>query len=335
MKKKTLISIIIPVYNGEKYLKRCLDSILSQTYENWELLLIDDGSTDLSSSICDDYTSDARISVIHRQNGGQATARNEGIVQSKGEYVSFVDCDDWLEPDMYESMIRICQLHKVEIVACGYIEEYKTRRKEVQNDGSISFYGAEEAVRMVLEKQIVGYPWSMLFHRSVLKEPMADLTPFEDYATIFKWVSHVNRIAVWHKAFYHYRQLDGSSLHSFNIRKERNFMLAVRERYHYIQDKELLPGYDAENRRLYLCDCIKLAKDLARSPYNIHDVLALISELRDELLTLQPIFRNEVGTKYYIRLRILLANVNLFVRILRVSSFFSIKRWVANTGLFN
>jgi glycosyltransferase involved in cell wall biosynthesis len=82
MIEKPLISIIIPVYNGEKYLRQCLNSVLSQTYENWELLLIDDGSTDPSSYICDEYASDSRIIVIHRQNGGQATARNEGIAQS-------------------------------------------------------------------------------------------------------------------------------------------------------------------------------------------------------------------------------------------------------------
>ena len=93
--EQSLISIIIPVYNGEKYLRPCIDSILHQTYQHWELLLIDDGSPDSSGAICDEYTNDPRISVVHKENGGQASARNQGVAMAKGEYISFVDCDDW------------------------------------------------------------------------------------------------------------------------------------------------------------------------------------------------------------------------------------------------
>lgn len=131
-----LISIIIPVYNGEKYLRPCLDSMLQQTYTNWELILVDDGSTDNSPSICDEYAKLSRISVIHRKNGGQAIARNEGLSIAKGEFVSFVDCDDWFEKDMYESMIKTVLSYEAQIVVCGYYEEYQTRKKEVRNDGS-------------------------------------------------------------------------------------------------------------------------------------------------------------------------------------------------------
>ena len=102
MESFPLISIIIPVFNGENYLRQCIDSVISQTYKEWELILIDDGSTDQSPDICNAYaTEDKRIKVIHQRNSGQATARNNGLALAKGEYISFIDCDDWLEPKMY------------------------------------------------------------------------------------------------------------------------------------------------------------------------------------------------------------------------------------------
>jgi len=100
-----IVSIIIPVYNGGAYIRPCIDSILHQTCEDWELLLIDDGSTDDSGKICDEYTTDPRIRVIHKSNAGPAAARNDGIKQARGQFISFVDCDDWIEPDMYQTML--------------------------------------------------------------------------------------------------------------------------------------------------------------------------------------------------------------------------------------
>ena len=116
---KTLISVIIPVYNVEEYIRTCLDSISSQTYSNLEIILVDDGSTDKSPGICDEYQErDSRFRVIHKKNGGQSSARNEALDIAKGEYVSFVDSDDWLESDMYEVLINVINETGANIVAC-------------------------------------------------------------------------------------------------------------------------------------------------------------------------------------------------------------------------
>lgn len=320
---RPLISIIIPVYNGEKYLRSCLDSILQQTFQNWEMIIINDGSTDNSPAICDEYSKDSRITVIHRKNGGQAIARNEGLSIAKGEFVSFVDCDDWFEQNMYESMLSTIQSHKAEILICGYIEEYQTRKKEIRNDGLLKCYEADEAMKMVLKGSLGSYLWSMLFRREVIKELMPDLTPYEDHATVFKWVAHANKVVVWNRAFYHYRQLSNSSLHAFNLEKQRHFLLAVKERYNYIKDNQLLPGWENENRKLYLSNCIKLAKDLARAPSYDSHTRDLIEVVRDELRGLMPIKKHELSLKNYVRLHILFANINIFARILRFSSIFS------------
>ena len=321
--EQPLISIIIPVYNGEKYLRPCIDSILHQTYQHWELLLIDDGSPDSSGAICDEYASDPRISVVHKENGGQASARNQGVAMAKGEYISFVDCDDWLETDMYERMVQTMHSQQAEIIICGYIEEYKSRQKKVHADGEMKVYEASEALKLVLRGKIGSYLWSMLFRREVVQELMPDLNPYEDHATIFKWISHARRVVVLHQAFYHYRQLGSSSLHSYNPKKGNHFFQAIKERYHYIAEKNLLPGWEVENRILYLRGCIKLTKDLARMPDYDIQLKAIIEEVREELRNFLPVRRSEIGTKYYIRLKLLMMDVDVFVRILRISSAFS------------
>lgn len=321
--EQSLISIIIPVYNGEKYLRPCIDSILQQTYKHWELLLIDDGSKDTSGAICDEYASDPRISVVHKENGGQASARNQGVAMAKGEYISFVDCDDWIEADMYESMLQTMQEQQAEIIICGYLEEYMNRQKRVRADGKMVVYDVTEAVKLVLQGKIGSYLWSMLFRREVVQEQMPNLNPYEDHATIFKWISHAHRVVVLHQAFYHYRQLESSSLHIYNTRNGNHFFMAIKERYHYIAERNLLPGWETENRSLYLRGCIKLTKDLARMPDYDVQLKAIIEEVRDELRNFLPISRKEIGTKYYIRLKLLMMDVNTFVHILRMSSLFS------------
>lgn len=115
-----LISIIVPVYNTAAYLRRCLDSILSQTYGHWEAILVDDGSTDGSGAICEEYASrDSRFQVTHRPNSGVAATRNAGLDAATGEYIGFVDSDDWIEPDMFRSMVMAILSRRADIATCN------------------------------------------------------------------------------------------------------------------------------------------------------------------------------------------------------------------------
>ena len=122
------ISIIVPIYNIEKYLPRCLDSILAQTYKNLEVILVDDGSVDNSGMIADKYArNDQRIIVIHQVNKGVSAARNAGLDLATGDYIGFVDGDDYIEPDMYEILMRIIDEQQVDIAHCGYQMVYPSR----------------------------------------------------------------------------------------------------------------------------------------------------------------------------------------------------------------
>ena len=334
MGKKDLVSIVIPVYNGEKYLRKCLDSIIGQTYQAWELLLIDDGSSDSSGDICDEYAAkNEKIKVLHKENGGQASARNTGLTMAQGEYVSFVDCDDWLDSDMYSFMTDTLRQEDAEAVICGYVEEYDGWQKRVNADGKIDVYDADTTAKMLLKGQIGSYLWSMLFKRDIVREQMPDLNPYEDHATVYKWLLHANKVVTAHHAFYHYRQLQSSSLHSYDHKKGNHFFLAIKDRYDYISSRHLLPGWEAENRRLYLRGCIKLTKDLARMPDYDEQMRHIIDDVRLEIRRFLPITRQEMGLKYYIRQKLLLWNVDAYVRLMRFSSLFSLSRHTKEKGM--
>lgn len=157
------ISIIVPVYNTEKYLRKCIDSILNQTYSNMELILVDDGSKDLSPWICDQYAvKDSRVRVIHKENGGVSTARNAGLEIAGGEYIAFVDSDDYLELCMYEKMMDKAMEHECDVIMCDCIKEYAQHRETYSHHIRSGFYSRdqlkEEYYPHLLMMENVEYP---------------------------------------------------------------------------------------------------------------------------------------------------------------------------------
>lgn len=125
LKKKIKLSVIVPVYRVEQYIVRCVDSILAQKFHDIELILVDDGSPDHCPEICDKYAQkDNRVKVIHKKNGGVAAARNAGLILAQGEYITFVDSDDFIEPDMYQSMIQVADQYDCDVVMCDCIKEF-------------------------------------------------------------------------------------------------------------------------------------------------------------------------------------------------------------------
>ena len=126
-----MISIIVPVYNVEDYIEDCVNSIVNQTYNNIEILLVDDGSTDSSGKICDCLADrDPRIKVLHKQNGGLMSAWKQGVLNSTGEYIGFVDSDDEVDLDMYERLLKTAEADSADIVACGLIREYESHTEK-------------------------------------------------------------------------------------------------------------------------------------------------------------------------------------------------------------
>lgn len=170
-----LISIIVPVYNTETYLERCMASIQAQTYQNLEIILVDDGSTDRSGQMCDVYArEDARVKVVHKSNGGLSDARNAGLSVAAGAYIGYVDSDDWIEPDMYERMHRACTETGSQLAVCRYFCERSGAADAEKGSGAVVPLSREELLKIYIcgHEQYVIYNsvWSKLFCRNLVRD---------------------------------------------------------------------------------------------------------------------------------------------------------------------
>ena len=172
-----LISIIVPIYNTEEYLLRCVNSLRTQVYSRLEIILVDDGSTDGSGELCDRLASeDARIRVLHKENGGSSSARNLGISVAKGEYIGFVDSDDFIEPDMYERLLKNAWTYGAEVSHCGVQMVFPDGRVHFfYNTGKLEKQDRMTALRELLSgKRIEPGLWNKLFHRELFERLLND-----------------------------------------------------------------------------------------------------------------------------------------------------------------
>ncbi len=212
IKEQPLISIIIPVYNVEKYLNRCVESAVKQTYANLEIILIDDGSKDKSKEMCDTWMEiDSRIKVIHKENGGLSDARNNGLVATTGEYICFLDSDDWISLDMIEKMYNALKDSKAEISVCRYVGVFLNGEKSYydkryQNE----VFDQKSVIKKLLEgKQISNHACFKLFKSSILEQ---NLFPkgksYEDIYVMTDLFLKCNKVAYIDEDLYFYYQND-------------------------------------------------------------------------------------------------------------------------------
>lgn len=201
------ISIISPVYNAEKYIHKCVDSIMAQTFTDWELILVDDGSPDASGLICDQYASlDSRIRVIHRQNGGVSAARQTGLDAAQGEYVIHADPDDWVEPTMLEELYAKAKAEDADMVICDYYTNSGDR--QVLNVQSPTDVSNNVQIIRDLFQQLHGSCWNKLVRRVCyskydIRFPEG-INYCEDQLTIVRLLSCPLKVTYLNKAFYHY-----------------------------------------------------------------------------------------------------------------------------------
>lgn len=151
-----LVSVIIPAYNIEDYIGRCLDSIISQTYKNLEIIVVDDGSRDYTGEILDNYAKkDRRIKVIHKENGGVSSARNKGIEAAEGDYIGFIDGDDFIEPEMYKTLVDLLEEENADIAHCGYQMVFPDRIDYYHNTGKKKIQTTEEGLKDLLSGEMI------------------------------------------------------------------------------------------------------------------------------------------------------------------------------------
>lgn len=218
-----LISVIITMYNVQKYARQCIDSVIHQTYQNLEIILVDDGSPDSVGEICDEYAKiDDRVRVFHKKNGGISSARNYGIDVAKGEWITFVDGDDWVEPDMYESLYKTATENNVKVSACLFYEDYKDgSREQICTSKTSIFEGREEIFRaVVVDSALRGFAWNKLFRKDFLMEGyrFEEGKNYEDVRFTKYVILNAPSVALVKKHLYHYRQRKNSIAHTDNLK---------------------------------------------------------------------------------------------------------------------
>ena len=220
--KAELISVIVPVYNVELYLCCCVDSILRQTYRNLEIILVDDGSTDQSGKICDEYArQDLRVTVVHQKNGGLSAARNTGIDRAKGEYLSFVDSDDFIDERMLEVLYTDLQAVKADAAVVGFqLFEKQNEIKSVELDSPVQSMTKQEAIRSTLIPDGMGdFAWNKLYKKELfqgIRYPLGRM--MEDQGTTYRIFLQCKKVAYHPVGLYYYYQRPDSILHHRSLK---------------------------------------------------------------------------------------------------------------------
>lgn len=235
MKNNDLISVIVPVYNVEKYLKKCIESIRNQTYSNIEIILINDGSTDNCGLICDEYSKiDDRIKVFHKENTGQASARNLGIRKANGEFLCFIDSDDYIDNEMIDELYKACIKNNVDISWCDKILEIENNKKSIACicDKECKMTKVEALRKVLLHDTST---CDKLYRKNIFEEvTFPEDRFFEDIIAIYKIIEKSDYVFHVGKPYYHYYQHSDSTVHKeFHINK-MDYAYNAKEFYNHI-----------------------------------------------------------------------------------------------------
>ena len=226
-----MLTLAVPIYNKEQYLPRCIDSLLAQTGRDYEILLIDDGSTDGSGAICDAYAAahPERIRVIRKPNGGLSSARNAGIEAAKGEWITFPDPDDWVEPEYAETFLELLNTHRADLVCTGFWVDEGSKRYPGYTDGpTVTMTGEKGQKALLLPPRMGGFSWNKCCSLELLRRHglrfRSDVGSAEDLDFAYRYLKHCAFVCFCPtKRTYHYDQHPESVTHSFSPRNLEDF----------------------------------------------------------------------------------------------------------------
>lgn len=235
-----MISVIIPIYNSEQYMKETIDSVLNQSYKELEIILVNDGSTDHSSEICKEYQmKDSRVRCFDQHNQGLSAARNTGILNSKGEFLFFLDADDILDKSALEIMFFEIKNNKKNIVVCNFRKFVNIASEQNKiDDYKVTEYTKEEYMREVFLLKKNTYAWGVLIPKSIMSDiqfPKGKY--FEDMATMYKVILNTEKIKYIHEELVWYRQHESSIVASINEKKAIHYIDAVDTMCEYVCNK--------------------------------------------------------------------------------------------------
>lgn len=315
MNENDLVSVIIPIYNVEKYLKECLETILSQTYKNLEIILVDDGSPDNCGNICDEYAKkDSRIKVIHKTNGGLSDARNHGIDIANGKYICFVDSDDYIDRYYVEKLYKAVKNNNVKVAQCSILK-IDDNKNIIEKYGYDNFCikSGKEIIREQYSKHVVENTvvWNKMYEKELfdnIRFPVGKI--HEDEFTTYKILYDLKKVAIINDYLYNYRENNnGIMKQKFNIKKFDR-LYAYKEKMEFFQNKEedifvkVLMRYIEEIR----FDYINSKKYIS----NFHEYKSkLLKEYRRVYSIL--IMQKNISKKYKIKLLVFYISPNLYM----------------------
>lgn len=288
------ISVIIPVYNAQKYLRACLDSVLNQDFDSYEVLLVDDGSTDNSAGIAKDYQTryPDQIRLLHQENQGQGIARNAGMECAKGEFFVFVDSDDTIEPDMLSGLYREAEQRGVPLVICGWdslAENGDVFFRETGNQPKHRKLDFRNNKEILIETPS---PCNKLFHRDLFMKTRIRFPGgvwYEDFRTITKVYLAADGISEMENCFYHYYQHTGSTMRNINLRKNMEILDAMEDILSYYKSQGVYEMFRDELEFLVIYHVLIAASVRI---LRIDPKSALLSDIREYVEKTVPHFRN-------------------------------------------
>lgn len=243
---RTLISIIVPAYNVEQYIRKCLDSICNQTYRDIEIIVVDDGSTDGTGAVCDEFAErDERVTVMHCENGGLSIARNRALDRAHGELIGFVDSDDWVEPNMFQTLHDTLVDGNADISICSYYREKRGRIKAMYSDGKVFSMSPKQALsQLVIDKTFKNYVWNKLYRRALFDGVrFPEHMCFEDAAVMYRLFIKAKVFKCVNKPLYHHIYRTGSIVRPNFYDAESVFqhflILTERSRFLYSYDRDI------------------------------------------------------------------------------------------------
>lgn len=250
------ISVIVPIYNVEKYIHKCIDSILSQTFTDFELILVDDGSPDKCGDICEQYAiKDDRIKVVHKENGGLSDARNAGMKYVNGIYIVFVDSDDWIESTMIEEMVKLIDEYNADIVQIGFYYAYKDYllyddRYCCENDKPVVLDNFSLMKELVINERVKNFAWGKLYKTELIKDiPFKKGVLFEDVFWAHQVMQRVDKYVLSNKPLCYYLQREDSIVATYSTRN-LDIIKGLKERHEFIE--KYYPNLSDESYKLIL-----------------------------------------------------------------------------------
>lgn len=329
---KPMLDIILPVYNTERYVDQCIKSIVNQEFKDWHLIILDDGSTDSSSVICDNWAKrDQRITVIHKTNSGQADSRNIGIKMCTAEYVGFVDSDDKIEPNMYSLLIENLQKNEADISMCNYYS-YTTMGSVCKHHNvNIEVFSNNQAMELLIKDEIQSCMCMMVFKRSCIAYPIPRNICFEDYAVMPHWFERARCVVRDMRPLYHYRKRRSSIVHTLTLQRELDFLEAEKQRFEYFRNSKYMPLATL----CLMVRCIIVAKCIAFLNIDRKEMANNIENIKHILVELAPGYVSKLKLKDMLVYWSLMLNTSIFINFMKMIKLFNLNKKVDDRYLFD